>query len=152
MEDTNRPTRCGVGVRGVAMAIDSVVWLGLWMVATYAVGAATGAVTTTASGTEVALTGTPARAALALWLGLSIGYHSLLEWRWGKTVGKYLVGIRVERDDGTPPSLWTALVRNLLRLVDWLPLFYAVGIVAVVRSGEKRRLGDRLAGTVVVQS
>lgn len=152
MTDTDRRTRCGVGVRGVAMAIDSIVWFGLWFVATYAVGAATGQVATTAEGTKVHLTGAPAQMALAFWLGLAIGYHALLEWRWGKTLGKYLVGIRVVREGDSPPSLWSSLVRNLLRLVDWLPVFYLVGIVAVVGSAEKRRLGDRLAGTVVVQS
>lgn len=134
------------------MAIDTVVWLGAWLVATYVVGAATGEITTTAEGTEVTLSGTPALIGLALWLGLAIGYHALFEWRWGKTLGKYLVGIRVVSDGGSPPTLVASLVRNLLRLVDWLPVFYVVGIVAVVRSDEKRRLGDRLAGTVVVQS
>ncbi|RXK51103.1 RDD family protein [Halorientalis pallida] len=144
--------RCGVGIRGVAMAIDSVVWIALFMIAVSAVGAVSGQTVTTASGVETDLTGTPAAIALGLCLALAIGYHTLAEWRYGKTLGKYLVSIRVVADDGTVPSLGAVLGRNVLRLVDWLPLFYLVGIGAVVVSDGQRRLGDRMAGTAVVRS
>jgi uncharacterized RDD family membrane protein YckC len=144
--------RCGVGIRGVAMTIDSFVWFGLFLVAVSLVGLATGQTQTTATGVDTDLTGTPAAIGFALWLALSIGYHTLAEWRYRKTIGKYLVGIRVVGGDGAAPSFGAALGRNLLRLIDWLPLFYAVGIVAIFVSDGEQRLGDRLAGTAVVRA
>jgi uncharacterized RDD family membrane protein YckC len=152
MNDTGSPTECGVGIRGIAMAIDSVVWLLLFVLAVSAVGALTGQMESTATGVDTSLEGTPAAIGLVLWLGLATGYHTLMEWRFGKTVGKYLVGIRVTSDGWSTPTLRASLVRNLLRLVDWLPLFYLVGIVALVRSGRKKRLGDRVGHTVVVRT
>ena len=151
MEDTETSETCGVGIRGVAMAIDAVVWFALLFVAVYAVAVATGELVVTETGLDAQLTGAPGTAAFVLWLLLGIGYHTVLEWRFGKTVGKRLVQIRVQGADGTPPSLGASLVRNLLRLVDWLPMLYPVGIVAVVLSDEHRRLGDRLGDTVVVR-
>ncbi len=133
------------------MTIDSAVWLLLFVVAVSAVGALTGQMETTATGVETDLSGPPAALGLLLWLGLSVGYHTLFEWRFGKTAGKHLVGIRVTGDDGSPPSLRAASVRNVLRIVDWLPLFYAVGIAALLTSDRHRRLGDRLGETLVVR-
>lgn len=151
MNDSADVRRCGVGIRGVAMAIDSVVWFVLFLVAITAVGVVTGQAETTSEGLNTDLTGLPALIGLGLWLALSIGYHTLLEWRWGKTIGKALVAIRVTAEDGSPVSLRAATYRNVLRLVDWLPLFYIVGILAIVTSAENRRLGDRFAATTVVR-
>jgi len=151
MEPSENAKPCGVGIRGIAMAVDSAVWLLLFIVAVTTVGALTGQLETTANGVNTDLTGTPAAMGLFLWLGLSVGYHTLFEWRFGKTVGKHLVDIRVVADDGSPPSLRAALVRNVLRLVDWLPLFYAVGIVALFVDDRHRRLGDRVGETLVVR-
>lgn len=152
MENVSNQTRCGTGIRGVAMAIDSVVWLGLAFIAGFAVGAATGQLETTAEGIEASLEGGPAFGALALWLGLAIGYHTLLEWRFGKTIGKHLVAIRVVRDGHAPLTFRASLVRNVFRLIDWLPLFYVVGIGSMLFSTRKKRLGDRIGRTVVVRS
>lgn len=149
MTDTSE--RCGLGIRGVAMAIDSVVWFGLFFVVTIPVAAATGQLETTASGTNASLEGTPATVAFILWLALSIGYHTLFEWRFGKTLGKYLVRIKAVNADGSTLSLRSAVVRNVLRLVDFLPVFYAVGIVALLVSDGKQRLGDRVGETIVVR-
>lgn len=151
MTDSSDVQQCGVGIRGVAMAIDSVVWFGLFLVSVTAVGAMTGQVETTSEGLNTDLTGLPALAGMGLWLVLSIGYHTLAEWRWGKTIGKALVAIRVVGDDGRPVSLRSSAYRNVLRLLDWLPLFYVLGIVAIATSTERRRLGDRLASTAVVR-
>jgi len=151
MEDTDTSETCGVGIRGVAMAIDTIVWFALLFVAVYAVAVVTGELVVTETGLDAQLTGTPGTVAFVLWLALGLGYHTLLEWRFGKTVGKRLVQIRVQGADGTPPSLGASLVRNVLRLVDWLPMLYVVGIVAVALSDEHRRLGDRLGDTVVVR-
>ena len=134
------------------MAIDAVVWFALMFVAVYVVAAPTGQLETTSEGLNADLQGGAATLAFALWLGLSVGYHTLLEWQFGKTVGKALVQIRVTGDDGSPPSLRASFVRNISRLVDWLPAFYGVGIVALLVSDRHKRLGDRLGHTVVVRS
>lgn len=151
MNDSAEVQRCGVGIRGVAMAIDSVVWFVLFLVALTIVGVVTGQTETTSEGLNTDLTGLPALVGMALWLALSIGYHTFLEWRWGKTIGKALVAIEVIADDGGPVSLRSSAYRNVLRLVDWLPLFYLVGMIAIASSSESRRLGDRLASTAVVR-
>ncbi|WP_049907034.1 RDD family protein [Halovivax asiaticus] len=148
---SNTQRRCGVGIRGVAMAIDSVVWIGLFMVAIPAVGLVTGDLQTSSTRIETNLDGGPALAGLGLWLAISILYHTVLEWRWGKTLGKYLVSIEVTRPDGSAPSFLGSLLRNVFRLVDWLPAFYLVGIVTLAVSKSERRLGDRVGNTIVVR-
>lgn len=142
---------CGVGIRGVAMAVDAVVWFVAFFVAVFAVGALTGQVESTGAEASVNLVGVPAVVAFGLFLGLGVGYHALLEWRYGKTVGKHLVKIRVREAEGGPLSLRSSVVRNLLRLVDFLPILYLVGIATLVESDRARRLGDRVADTVVVR-
>jgi uncharacterized RDD family membrane protein YckC len=151
MNETGTFDECGVGIRGVAMTIDGIAWFGLLFVAVYAVALPTGQVNATASGLDAELTGAYGTASFVLWLGLGTAYHTLFEWRFGRTVGKYLVSIRVASADGSPPSLRAALVRNLVRFVDWFPVFYLVGIVAMVVSDRDRRLGDRVGDTLVVR-
>ncbi|WP_440764862.1 RDD family protein [Natronorubrum sp. DTA7] len=151
MSDDGERTAAGIGARGAAMALDSVVWVALTFVAMPTVGVLTGSIET--NGTTYAdLDGLAALAGIGLWLVLSIGYHTIFEWRFGRTVGKYLVGIRVTSADGSPPTPRASLVRNVLRLVDWLPFCYLVGIALLAFSTPSRRLGDRIAETTVVRS
>jgi uncharacterized RDD family membrane protein YckC len=83
----------------------------------------------------------------------------LLEWFYpvlfevlgrGATPGKRALGLVVLNDDGTPIGWGPALTRNLLRAADFLPFGYGIGLVTMFLSPEFRRLGDVLAGTVVV--
>jgi len=143
--------RCSIGIRGVAMAIDSIIWIALFMVTVSAVGLVSGDLQTTSEGIETNLEDGPALAGLTLWLAVSILYHTLLEWRWGKTLGKYLVSIKVTRPDGSSPSLPGSFLRNLLRLIDWLPFFYLIGVFTIAISNADRRLGDRVGNTIVVR-
>ncbi|MFC4449974.1 RDD family protein [Halorussus aquaticus] len=152
MRNAESRSPAGIGSRGVAMAIDAFVWFTLFFVATFLVATFTGEVVSSSTGVDADLTGTPALVALVLWLGLSIGYHTVLEWRYGKTIGKQLVNLRVARDDGSSLTLGSSLVRNVLRLADFLPLFYVFGIVLIVLSGRNQRLGDRVGNTVVVRT
>ena len=69
----------------------------------------------------------------------------------GQTPGKRLVGLRVVRTDGSPVGGLECAVRNLARLVDALPVFYAVGCLSVLFTRQHRRLGDLLAGTLLVR-
>lgn len=148
---SNTDRRCGVGIRGVAMAIDSIVWIALFMLTVSAVGLVTGDLQTTSDGIETNLEGGPAVVGMILWLSVSILYHTLLEWRWGKTFGKYLVSIKVTRPDGSSPSFLGSFLRNILRLIDWLPWFYLIGIVTIAVSKTDRRLGDRVGNTIVIR-
>lgn len=83
----------------------------------------------------------------------------LLEWlypvlfevlRGGVTPGKHMFDIKVLMDDGTPVGWQAALLRNLLRAVDFLPLFNVVGLISMVITTNFQRLGDLAAGTLVV--
>jgi uncharacterized RDD family membrane protein YckC len=68
----------------------------------------------------------------------------------GQTPGKRLFGLAVLNDDGTPLRWPGALTRNLLRAVDFLPLMYGIGLIAMLLNRDFKRLGDLAAGTVVV--
>lgn len=151
MADADGPERCGVGIRGVAMAVDSIVWFALFLLATTAVGAVTGQLERTADGLNADLTGGPALAGMVVWLALGIGYHTVLEWQYGQTIGKRLVAIRVMHETGQPLNLRASALRNILRLVDWLPLLYLVGSAAILISDKQRRVGDQIGNTKVVR-
>jgi uncharacterized RDD family membrane protein YckC len=69
----------------------------------------------------------------------------------GQTPGKRMMQIRVVSADGSPASSGQLLLRNLLRLVDFLPSGYAVGAVAMFASQREQRLGDLVAGTLVIR-
>ena len=71
-------------------------------------------------------------------------------WADGATPGKRALGLMVLHDDGTPVGWPAALVRNLLRAVDFLPAGYGFGLAAMLLSRDFKRLGDIAAGTVVV--
>jgi uncharacterized RDD family membrane protein YckC len=81
------------------------------------------------------------------------GYFALFEWVWaGQTPGKRWLRLRVIREDGRPVTFWEASARNLVRLLDMEPFpFYSVGLISVFVSGRDQRLGDLVAGTVVVR-
>ena len=79
------------------------------------------------------------------------GYFAVFESIWsGQTPGKRLVGLRVIDVSGRPVSAYAAILRNVLRLVDQLPGFYAIAIASVLVTKRQQRLGDLAAGTVVV--
>jgi uncharacterized RDD family membrane protein YckC len=69
----------------------------------------------------------------------------------GRTIGKRSAGLRVVRSGGQPVGFWASVVRNILRLVDFLPTAYLVGMISVIVTAHNQRLGDLAAGTVVVR-
>jgi len=78
-------------------------------------------------------------------------YPVLFEvYRNGETPGKRMFGLRVVNDNGTPVGWGPSLVRNLLRAVDFMPAFYAFGLVSMLLNRDFKRLGDLAAGTIVV--
>lgn len=79
------------------------------------------------------------------------GYFALFEAYWnGQTPGKRVVKIRVIKDSGRQITLFEALARNLLRVIDMLPQFYLIGVISMLCNRQHRRLGDFVAGTIVV--
>ena len=68
----------------------------------------------------------------------------------GQTPGKAAMGLRVLHDDGTPINWGASMTRNVLRTVDFLPVFYGFGLVSCLLNRDFKRLGDLVAGTVVV--
>jgi uncharacterized RDD family membrane protein YckC len=83
---------------------------------------------------------------------ISIAYAIVLEWRWrGQTIGKRLFGLRVMDVHGLRLQLPQIAIRNLLRVVDMLPVFYLVGGLTAVFSRNAQRLGDMAANTIVTR-
>lgn len=135
----------GAGNRGFAAVVDFLLalvivftanlilsWVGLFNQATFAV---VGGIT------------------LIVTLVLIWAYFILLEWLWnGQTIGKRMYRLRVINEDGSPAQFTAVLIRNLLRLVDFLPAFYGLGVLVIVLSPKSQRLGDLAAGTYVVRA
>jgi uncharacterized RDD family membrane protein YckC len=137
----------GAGSRFLALAVDMLIQTAVFTVLALIAGAA-------------GWLGSRGLPSLATWVlaGLAItafilsyGYFAAFEALWGgQTPGKRVAKIRVIAISGQPITAFDALVRNLLRLVDWLPLMYAVGVFSIFFTSRHQRLGDIVAGTVVV--
>ncbi len=82
---------------------------------------------------------------------LWIVYYTYFEGSSGQTLGKKLMHIRVVRRDDNPMGFVTAFVRNVLRVVDYLPTLYILGLAMILLNEDKQRLGDMAANTVVIQ-
>lgn len=74
-------------------------------------------------------------------------YFAICEWRWGQTIGKNAMGSRVLLADGSKAGFGAASIRNVVRIVDFL----GIGPLMILSSEQRQRLGDKLAGTVVVR-
>jgi uncharacterized RDD family membrane protein YckC len=82
---------------------------------------------------------------------LEWGYYLAFETLWnGASPGKRAFGLRVVKEGGFPIGFVDSLLRNLLRAADFLPSAYVVGLTVMVADQRFRRLGDRVAGTMVV--
>jgi uncharacterized RDD family membrane protein YckC len=77
-------------------------------------------------------------------------YFTVPEALFGATPGKWWARLRVVGVDGSPLSLNAVLTRNVMRLIDYLPVLYLLGGLSVLLTTNSQRLGDRLAGTTVV--
>ena len=83
---------------------------------------------------------------------LNWGYFTLFEAFWnGRTPGKRVARIRVIQRSGRAIGLFESMARNLVRYVDQLPFFYAVGVITMFVTKQHQRLGDLAAGTLVVR-
>jgi uncharacterized RDD family membrane protein YckC len=84
-----------------------------------------------------------------LWV-VAIGYFGLFEGLFGQTPGKAIVGIRVTDLGGRRAGWRAVLIRNVLRLIDSFPAVYLVGALIACFSVRRQRLGDHVAGTIIV--
>lgn len=103
-------------------------------------------------GTLLETPGVPLLSLVAL-APLYVTYSFAFEWRYARTPGKVWRELTTVTTAGRPPSLWASAVRNLLRYVDGVgvpPLL--VGTASALLSSTGQRVGDRLAGTVVVRT
>ena len=85
---------------------------------------------------------------LLMW-AYPIAFELLMD---GQTPGKRLIGVRVLHANGTPVAFTASLIRNLMRTVDALPVGYVLGFFSCVIDPHARRLGDLVAGTIVVHA
>ena len=102
----------------------------------------------------VGLLGLGGDLAAALYTGFLIlvvfGYHPFFEEIWnGRTPGKQAFGLRVIQTDGQPVGLGPVLLRNVLRPFDIL--LVAIGLFLILFTRRRQRLGDLVAGTIVVR-
>ncbi len=82
----------------------------------------------------------------------TLAYGVLLEWLWrGQTIGKRVMGLRVQDADGLRLRFSQVLLRNLFRAVDSLPILYLVGVISVLCTRRAQRLGDLAGNTVVIR-
>ena len=132
----------GMGTRALAQILDLLV-LSFVLIAVLFVAATFGALGQDTIATLIAVMGG---------FVVVIGYFWLCEALWsGQTVGKKVFRLRAVGDRGEPLTFMQAGVRNIVRIVDFLPYGYGVGLVALFANGRGKRLGDLAAGTVVVK-
>ena len=131
----------GIGSRALAAILDSII-LAIWSVALSLV-----------FGLLAFGLGDWTFAVLGVLIFASVwGYFTFFEgFRGGQTPGKRRLGIRVVRDTGHPLTFGAAAARNLLRVADFLPPPYLIGAISVALHPRGKRLGDLVAGTVVVR-
>jgi uncharacterized RDD family membrane protein YckC len=132
----------GLGTRAIAQVLDLLIVGGI-LVAVYFVAAAAGVAGSDTAAYLIFLVGT---------FVVVFGYFWLSEALWsGQTLGKKAFRLRAVGDRGEPLTFMQAGIRNVVRIVDFLPYAYGVGLIALFANGRGKRLGDLAAGTMVVK-
>jgi uncharacterized RDD family membrane protein YckC len=145
----------GIGSRFVAVLIDSIIQSVLYVAVILAfVGGAAllDRVTNGRSSQSELLMIVGVALAILLTFVVTWGYFLFFEVVWsGQSPGKRWMGLRVVRADGRPIGFLEALVRNVVRIADFLPFMYVLGVAVMLLNRQARRLGDFAAGTIVVK-
>lgn len=132
----------GLGTRAIAQLLDLLIVSGI-LLAVFFVAIAVGATGADTAATLIAVMGG---------FVVVIGYFWVSEALWsGQTVGKRAFRLRAVGDRGEPLTFMQAGVRNIVRVVDFLPYAYGVGLITLFANGKGKRLGDLAAGTIVVK-
>jgi uncharacterized RDD family membrane protein YckC len=138
----------GIGSRFIATLVDGLIWAAAGVVLVILFTILFAALHFASRTSENWLTGV---LFLIVFL-MQWGYFSLFEaFNNGRTPGKQVAKIHVIHRSGRAISFVESLARNLLRYVDYLPGFYAIGIITIFLSKQNQRLGDMVAGTLVVR-
>ena len=136
----------GVGSRFLALLWDFLIQFIVFVVLALIFIFAMPAIEWTRFGPQWLLAG-----AIILVYTFNAGYFAFFEAIWnGQTPGKRFAQIRVIKDDGRPISAFDAIARNFVRVVDQMPSLYIVGVISIFLSKQNKRVGDYVAGTVVV--
>jgi len=123
-----------------------------WMLDTLVTMMLATIVITAVSVAFIAFPGFGSALGLTIWFLIDWGYGIVLEAAWsGQTIGKRALGLRVLQESGVRITWLQAVIRNLVRPVDRLPLMYGVGGAAALFTESHQRLGDLVAGTIVVR-
>ena len=133
----------GLGTRAIAQVLDLLIVLAL-LVALFFGGIAVASFTNNGVAYDL----------LEILGGFVIvfGYFWTSEALWsGQTIGKKAFRLRAVGDRGEPLTFMQAGIRNIVRIVDFLPYGYGVGLVVMFINGKGKRLGDLAAGTLVVK-
>jgi uncharacterized RDD family membrane protein YckC len=143
----------GIGSRAGAAIIDTIIQVVALTVVT--IGLVTAAGLAGASGAAFD-EDTVGIVTVALWIlatfMVTSGYYMIFEIVWnGQTPGKRLLNVRVIRESGYPIRPVDSVIRNLVRIVDWLPFLYGIGALVMLFNRRSKRLGDFAAGTLVVR-
>ena len=136
-----------VGNRFLAAAIDHLIQAGLGFIVLVFAGAFSGRIFSSMGIWAAAIT-------VLVTFAIYWGYFVVFETLWsGQTPGKRIMRLRVVREDGRPVRFFEVFTRNLLRLaLDFQPLpTYAIGVISIIFSARSKRVGDFVAGTVVVK-
>ncbi len=147
----------GIGSRCVALLVDSVVQGFTLAVFVVLILLLVAALPRGSSTQHVARSGDPAKWAIAVVILIPFllqwGYFTLFEAFWhGQTPGKRLLHLRVIQQSGRSIGLFESMGRNLIRIIDMVPGFYLVGALCIFTTRRQQRLGDMVAGTLVVHS
>jgi uncharacterized RDD family membrane protein YckC len=142
----------GIGSRGGAVLVDMLIQVLVLVVFTAALAGGTAAISTflegVSRGAGILILGVWVLAAFVI----TSGYFMVFEIVWnGQTPGKRLLGLRVIRESGYPVRPVDSVIRNLVRVVDWLPIGYSIGVLVMLLNNRSRRLGDFAGGTLVVR-
>lgn len=143
----------GIGSRMLAMAIDSLIQLALYFLVVFALVLLLTRTSAGRSAAALAQTYFNWVLAIAIFLFFCIywGYFAAFEvLHKGQTPGKWSLKIRVIKDNGRPINAFEGIGRNMMRVIDYLPTFYGVGLVTMALTRKNQRLGDLVAGTIVV--
>jgi uncharacterized RDD family membrane protein YckC len=141
----------GIGSRFVAALLDHVIVAAILLFLLCA-GSFVGQVSLFASGGDAATAYLILAILILIIFLVMFGYFVVFETVWhGQTPGKRAGRLRVIRHNGQPIGAGEAMIRNLVRLADFLPVFYGIGFISMFIDKEARRLGDFAAGTIVVR-
>ena len=138
----------GIGSRFIAISIDTLIQIAIALIVGIAGGfgiAGLAKYVPSSSMWGVAIL-------VLFYFTLYFGYFAVFEIVWnGQTPGKRWTKIRVIKDSGRPLTPAETIGRNLMRIVDWMPSLYAVGILSAILTKRNKRLGDLLVGSLVVR-